>query len=199
MRAIKKSEAHFKNSIVIDLANDKKLYTMINVFSLVLLVAFYFLFYFLSLGLVKGADSSIFYYLRSNTDLPLGYELLFFPIIILVLIFHELIHGLFFYVFPGSIPVFGFKNLMAYAGVPDWYIKKYYYLIISVSPLIGITLLGFFLLSVVPPQFTSMVFLPMVINAAGCVGDIWYTLVIITKPKETYITDSGIVSIISYN
>ena len=199
MMAIKKSEISFKNSFVIDFAHDKKLYRIINIFSLMLAVLFYLLFYFLSVGIVKGSGESIFYFFTSYNKLPFGYDLLLFPAIIGALILHELVHGFFFLVFTGTIPVFGFTKMMAYAGAPDWYIKKNYYLIITLSPLAVITSAGLLFLTFIPSEFSSLVFLPMVINAAGCIGDIWCAVILINKPKETYITDSGITSTISFN
>jgi hypothetical protein len=116
-----------------------------------------------------------------------------------MMIFHELIHGVFFYLFTKSKPVFGFKSFMAYAGAPDWYIRKDRYIIIALAPFVVITVVGYLLLFVVPYNFLPLIFLIVVINAAGCIGDIYYSMMLLNKPKETYITDSGVVSIISYN
>jgi hypothetical protein len=115
------------------------------------------------------------------------------------MVFHEMIHGLFFYLATRSMPVFGFKKMMAYAGAPDWYIRKDYYVVIALAPFVLITIICLAILALIPDKFSSIVFLTMVVHAAGCIGDFWYTALLLNKPKETYITDSGVVSVISYN
>jgi len=199
MIAIKKSEASFRNSIIIDLVKNKKLYTIINVLSLLLGVFFYIIFYYAAKPIVVDSAGSFFFYFKSYHDLPSGYEFLFLFLIFIMMVLHEAIHGVFFFLFTGAMPVFGFKKLMAYAGAPDWYVKKNYYIVITMAPFVTITLLGFLLLFLIPAGLSSLVFLPTVINAAGCVGDFWYTAALLNKPKETYITDSGTVSVISFN
>jgi hypothetical protein len=88
---------------------------------------------------------------------------------------------------------------MAYAGAPDWYVKKKYYLIVTLAPFIIITAIGFLLLFVLPEIYSSIIFLLIVLHAASCVGDLWYTAVLLNKPEESYINDSGVVSVISFN
>ncbi len=197
MIAIYKTKVKFNNSITIDLANDKKLFIIINILSVVFVFVFYALFYFLALGIVAESGSNIFYYLIGYDKLSAWYSLLFFASLIFAMVFHEAIHGLFFYAFTGAKPVFGFKKMMAYAGAPDWYIRKDFFLVITLAPFVVITLICFILLAVAPNEAISIVFMIMIIHAAGCVGDFWYAVVLINKPKDTFINDSGTVATIN--
>jgi hypothetical protein len=199
MIAVPKAEASFNHSITIDLIHDKKLYLGINMLSVFLFVFFYFAFYYASLWAVPNAGKSIFYYFILYRHLSGLYSLLFLPMLAFMMVFHELIHGFFLYLFTKSKPVFGFKYFMAYAGAPDWYIRKDCYIIVALAPFVIITLLCYLLLFVVSDNLLPQIFLTAVINASGCIGDIYYTVILLNKPKETYITDSGVVSIISYN
>lgn len=199
MIAIKKAEASFIHSITIDLIHDKKLYLGINMLSVFFFAFFYFGFYYASLWAVPTAGKSVFYYFILYHDLSGLYSLLFLPMLAFMIVFHELIHGFFLYLFTKSKPVYGFKYLMAYAGAPDWYIRKDCYIIVALAPFVIITLLCYMLLFIASIDLLSLIFLTSVVNASGCLGDIYYTVMLLNKPKETYITDSGVVSIISYN
>jgi hypothetical protein len=128
--------------------------------------------------------------------LPLTGSIAFILALLLVMVIHELIHGFFFYLFTGAKPVIGFKSVYAYAGAPDWYIKKKYFIVITLSPLVLISSAGFLLLYLLNPPYSSIVFLVMTANAAGCAGDIWMSILLSRKPTETYINDTGVSSVI---
>ncbi len=197
MIAIEKTRARFNSSTTIDLANDKKLFLIINILAVVLVAVFYFVFYFLGRGIIEESSSSIFYYATEFDKLPVLYNLLFFASLIFTIVFHETIHGLFFYIFTGAKPVFGFKKMMAYAGAPDWYIRKDKFIIITLAPFVVISSICLVFLAIASKEISIVVFMVSIIHAASCVGDFWYAAVLINKQKETYINDSGTIATIN--
>jgi hypothetical protein len=67
-----------------------------------------------------------------------------------VLVLHELTHGLFFWLFTKSHPAFGFKGWYAYAAAPGWYVPRARFLVMGAAPLILLSLLREVLLLLVP-------------------------------------------------
>jgi hypothetical protein len=196
MKAIPVSQISFNTREEVDFQKNKKLLIGINALSFLLFIIFYIFFYYISLytGIIRS--DNIYYFFRSLGYLHITGSIIFLLLLMVMLIFHELIHGFFFYIFTGSRPVIGFKSVYAFAGAPDWYIKKNYFLVITLSPLIVITITGFILISILSQPYLSIVFLLMTANAAGCAGDIWMSLLLMGKPPATYVNDSGVASFI---
>jgi hypothetical protein len=123
----------------------------------------------------------------------------FFPdqILILLLItfgmafLHEGIHGLFFWLFTKEKPKFGFKLVYAYAGAPGWYITKWPYLVIGISPFIMITVIGFVTLLNVPMKWILPILFFITINASGAAGDIYTVFWLLPQPSNILVHDSG--------
>ncbi len=104
---------------------------------------------------------------------------------------HEAIHGLFFWLFTGGRPKFGFRGFYAYAAAPDWFIPKQAYLIISLTPLVVISVVGFGLMLILPPAWVLPILLLVTMNASGAVGDLYAFFWLLLKPKGLYIQDFG--------
>ena len=138
-----------------------------------------------------------------SVDFGSGFSLLrdgsFFPdqILILLLItflmvfLHEGIHGLFFWIFTKEKPKFGFKLVYAFAGAPGWYIAKWPYLVIGISPFLIITIIGLIVLVFVPIEWIMPILLFITINAGGAAGDIYTVFWLLAKPKNILVHDSG--------
>lgn len=125
-----------------------------------------------------------------------GTDMLVFGVALIVLmifqiVLHELIHGLFFWIFTRDRPVFGFKGMYAYAAAPNWYVPHTQHLIVGLAPLVLITLAGFVLIAVAPPAAVPLLVLLIVINAAGAVGDIAVVVWEATQPHGTLVRDTG--------
>ncbi len=125
-----------------------------------------------------------------------GTDMLVFIVVLIVLVvfqvvLHELIHGLFFWIFTRDRPVFGFKGLYAYAAAPNWYVPHTQHLIVGLAPLVLITLAGFALIAVVPLAAVPLLVLLIVINAAGAVGDIAMVAWEAVQPRGTLVHDTG--------
>ncbi len=193
MKSISLSDAKFRSVEEVNFLNNKILYAIINIVSILAFPFFYLVFFYITNIFIANKPLSIFYYFVSFSRITNADLILFFGILIAVMFIHELIHGLFFFIFTGEKPVFGFKNLSAYAGIPKSFIKKKYYLIASLSPLIflSIVILGIFFLTT--NSISTIMFITASAHAAGCIGDIWVSVKLLNKPAETFVNDDGMV------
>jgi hypothetical protein len=111
---------------------------------------------------------------------------------ILQLTIHELVHGLFLWLFTRTRPVYGFRGWYAYASAPGWYFPRSQYLIICLAPLILISLLCMLLLLMLPFGLAlAAVLFTAVANAASSVGDLWYSLKILSVKPPLLVEDIG--------
>ena len=108
-----------------------------------------------------------------------------------MIVLHEGLHGFFFYAFTRARPKFAFKGLYAYAALPGWYIPRREYLVICLAPLVGITLLGFLMIAVIPPAWIPAVLVVMTLNAAGSVGDMTVAAWLLRAPAGSLANDQG--------
>jgi hypothetical protein len=92
--------------------------------------------------------------------------------IIIMLVFHELIHGLFFWLFTYERPKFALKSGYAFAAAPEWYLPKIQYIFVGLSPLVLITIICIVLAAFTPLQIVPYLLLIAVFNGAGALGDI---------------------------
>jgi Putative zincin peptidase len=109
----------------------------------------------------------------------------------IMIVLHEGFHGIFFYIFSQARPHFAFKGLYAYASLPGWYFPRAQYLVVCLAPLLGITLLGFLMMVVVPPFWIPPILVVMTLNAAGAVGDLTVALWLVRAPVGCLANDQG--------
>lgn len=111
--------------------------------------------------------------------------------VFVMIVLHEMVHGLFFWVFTRDRPVFAFRFLYAYAAAPDWYIPRNQYVIIGLAPLFVISLIGIFLFFGLPIYGVAYTLLLVSFNAAGAVGDLAICLWLLTRSPNLMICDQG--------
>lgn len=161
----------------------------LNLAALLLLVPFGWLFFrlfaairpdFTGLGLEIGG---------------LGSVLLFLVLMLLaifgVILLHELVHGLFIWWFTGSRPKFGVGTGYAYAAAPDWYFPRWQHLIIAVAPLLLISGAGLALLPFLPMSTFFYLFVALMMNAVGSVGDLAMVGWLLLQPGHALVRDTG--------
>ncbi len=199
MKAVEKSQVNFLYNETIDFSNNKKLALTVNLLGILSFPLIYVILFYLLKILTGSSSDNLLFYWKSFSKLPLISSGIFLAILLLILVIHEFIHAVFFYLFTGEKPVYGFKGIYGYAGSPNWYLKKSYYLIVSLSPFIIISVSGLLFLVLIPAEYSSIIVLLLTTHAAGCIGDIWVSIKLIFKPEETYINDSGISLVISHN
>jgi hypothetical protein len=112
-------------------------------------------------------------------------------IIFITMILHELVHGFFFWLFTKERPQFGIGPGYAYAAAPDWYFPKGKYLVVGLSPLVVLTVLGLAVIAFIPAGGVAILFLAIVFNAGGAVGDLYICMRIGGEAKNVWIKDKG--------
>jgi hypothetical protein len=112
-------------------------------------------------------------------------------VFIIMVILHEGIHGLFFWLFTRERPHFGFKLLYAYAAAPDWYIPRDKYILVGLSPLVLVSIVGVAIIPWFPVQWLPGLILFLTVNAAGSMGDAFIIFVTLSHPKDALIQDLG--------
>ncbi|MBW6465881.1 MAG: DUF3267 domain-containing protein [Brevefilum sp.] len=112
-------------------------------------------------------------------------------VVFAMVIVHEAIHGVCFWLFTGGRVKFAFKGAYAYAAAPDWYVYKQPYKVVSLAPLVLITVLGLLALLWVPANWVAPLMLLIAMNASGAVGDIYVVFLLTKLPGEALVQDFG--------
>ncbi len=132
-------------------------------------------------------------FVRRLAGQPLILYLDFFVVVALTTLLHEFIHGVFFWIYTRSTPVFGIKLLFAYAGAPEWYIPRNRYAVVGLAPLVLISVVGFLLIPLTSLPAAQLILFGMVVNTAGAVGDIYVCGRILHLAPDVLIQDTGYV------
>jgi len=111
--------------------------------------------------------------------------------VLAILVVHELVHGLFFWIFSGHKPEFGFGPGYAYAAMPDWFYPKWQYLVVGLSPLVLITAVGLGASVLIPLEWLWVVLIAIIFNAGGAIGDMYVCLRLAREHKKVLIKDTG--------
>jgi hypothetical protein len=178
----------------LDLIKDRKLLLILSVASLGLfLVSWVGLAWLLRLlrpqDLTQGSAS--FEFTLSGIGGVLLPLLVLVGVIFVMMVSHEAIHGVCFWLFTGGRVKFAFKGAYAYAAAPDWYLHKGPYMVVSMAPLVLITVLGLMVLVWVPTGWIAPLMLLIAMNASGAVGDIYMFFLLIKMPEDALIQDFG--------
>ncbi|MFH2111429.1 MAG: DUF3267 domain-containing protein [Candidatus Bathyarchaeota archaeon] len=122
----------------------------------------------------------------------LGSLLSGFAVLVLVLVFHELVHGVVFWRVSGVAPTVGLKGVFVYVSAPpDVYFQRDRYLWVGAAPLISLTLVGVLLVFFLPPSLLLLDVLFVAMNAAGSAGDLVMIFVLLRYPSSILIRDVG--------
>jgi hypothetical protein len=109
----------------------------------------------------------------------------------LVLIVHELVHGLFFWIATRTRPKFGFQLTYAYAAAPDWYIPVRFYWWIGIAPFLLLGIIGILWLIVAPEFLLLYLVVAIAMNTAGSIGDLWILYTLFLQPAGCLVNDRG--------
>lgn len=134
----------------------------------------------------RGPDGSF------TITLPILFLVSLAAATVLLVVFHEAVHGLFFWLFTGRRPRFGFKGLYAYAASPvGVYIPRNQYLMVGAAPLVILTLVGVLLIPIIPLIALPALFIFLISNTAGSVGDLFVVGWLLREPPQVVLIDSG--------
>ena len=168
----------------IDLKKNKRLAIFLNIFAL-----FVFVFSFILL-------SNFILLVRPN---PMGFSMtisldtmvILIGLLIMLIIIHELVHGLFFWAFTRSKPVFAIHVSYAYAGAPDWYIPARQFALNTIGPLIIIDVVGVLLMLLVPESWIIVILILVAMNTGGSMGDLLVLKHIFKLSPTSFVNDVG--------
>ena len=116
---------------------------------------------------------------------------LLLAVMLVMLVLHEGLHGLFFWLFTREKPKFAFKGFYAYAAMPDWYMPKKEYLITALAPLVGITIMSVIGLALLPGWADAALVWLLILNTSGAVGDLWIASALLRAPAGVLGRDAG--------
>jgi hypothetical protein len=168
----------------INLKKDKRLAILLNIGAFIIFIPmFYLLSGFMALVRPDIANYSV--------TVTIGKVFSAIGLVVFVLILHEIIHGLFFWIFSHGRPVFALRPLYAYAGAPTWFFPKRQYAITALGPLIIIGAVGLLLLLLAPISWMLMIVLLVALNTSGAIGDIFVFFRLLKCSQTSFANDTG--------
>ncbi|HMD90548.1 MAG TPA: DUF3267 domain-containing protein [Anaerolineaceae bacterium] len=191
MHALQSLPVAYRLAGNLDLSKDRRALLILNVAGFALMIGFGWLFLQALMWIrpVEAGTGLTFeiYGFASGLELLVGGLL----VTVLVIILHEAAHGLFFWIFTHSRPVFAYRIYYAYASAPGWYLPRNQYLITSLAPIVLLTGLGLLLLAVLPPAWFLAVLAFMTFNASGAIGDLVVAIWLMKQPVCCLAQDYG--------
>jgi hypothetical protein len=157
-----------------------------NIFGALVLVASAYLTFIIAFRLRDAKDFELY-----GTTSVIVQLVILVVATVLMLIVHEGFHGLGFWIFTGSKPMFAIKPFYAYAAAPDWYLPKWQYFLTALAPFIAIPLLGFLGIAIGPRWSLIPLMAVIVFNAAGAVGDLWVAGALLLRAPTVLANDNG--------
>jgi hypothetical protein len=174
----------YVQSAEINLKKDKRLTILLSIGAL---IVFILMFYLLSMftALVRPEVKNF------SENITIGKLLGALGLTVVVLVIHEIIHGLFFWIFSHGMPVFALRPLYAYAGAPTWFFPKGQYVITALAPLVVIGAVGLLLLLLAPISWTLMIVFLVALNTGGAVGDLFIFFRLSSRSSASFTNDTG--------
>jgi hypothetical protein len=117
--------------------------------------------------------------------------LLFLAALVLVVVLHELVHGIAMRIFKAR-PKYGvmWSKMMFYATSPGFAFPRRAYLSVALAPLISLSLLAVLaILLLAGTPWVLLIALAATLNAAGAIGDLWISAVVLRYPAHAYVMD----------
>ena len=188
MHATKTLPPTYSSTYVVDLSRDRRLLIGLNIAGIFWLVIVVALLLWLFLRLRPEIAPIAFSFTAGSL---LSAIVLTLFIIFVTVLLHEAIHGLFFWLFTKERPRFGFKGAYAYAAAPAWYLPRDQFLIVGLAPLLLITVVGLWLVPLVPKGALPLLFVALAMNSSGAIGDLYVTGLLLRRPRHTLINDVG--------
>jgi hypothetical protein len=173
----------------IDLREDRSLLIRLSLLSLILFLPAYGV--FLTLGVVIHPEIQTFLQMISSATPVLQRIIAILSSLALFMLWHELLHGLFFWLFTHQVPKFGLSAAYAFAAAPGWYLARHPYLWIGIAPAILLSFFGAILFPLIPPAWCFVWAFGLAINLCGSVGDFYVVGWLLSRPDSALIQDHG--------
>ena len=175
----------------LNLTKNVRLLVYLNVVGAVLLVGFYYVFIRAALWMRPEAARQGLAGGSLNLSGMLVVLLALIGIYVAVIVLHEGTHGIFMAWITRTRPVFAFRGYYAYAAAPGWYFPRGQYMLVSLAPLVLLSLLGLVVLAFVPAGWFLTIISFMAFNASGAVGDLAVFFWLLRQPSTCLAYDVG--------
>jgi len=109
----------------------------------------------------------------------------------LMIFLHAGFRGLMFLIVTRQRPKLGFRGFYAYTSAPEWYIPRPAFLLISLTPVVLVTILGVAAVPIVPLNLIPGVLLLVSLSFAGALNDFVTAVWLLRRPKGILIQDYG--------
>jgi len=110
---------------------------------------------------------------------------------VVMLVLHEGLHGLVFWLATREPPKFAFKWYYASASPGEWLVPRRQFLVATLLPLVAITLIGLLLIPFAGSSWRVLLILLIIFNASGAAGDLLVALRLAKLPPQTLSRDTG--------
>ena len=189
MHAVKSLPEDFQHRETLDLSSTRSA-LWLNLAAVPLLFVFGWIFKtcFALLGAGDGTSLDIWQAIKAFSFAEWMIAILF---LVLMLIAHELVHGMFFWLFTHERPKFALRSGYAFAAAPDWYLSKYPYIMVGLSPLVIISVACCVVSIFASPLLLGYLLLVATFNAAGALGDMIVVGWIVQHKNPIYVRDQG--------
>lgn len=168
----------------IDLKKDKRLAILLNIGAFIVFIPMFYL--------LSAFTASVRPDIKNFSEtITIGNVLGALGLTVVVLIIHEIIHGLFFWIFSRGMPVFALRPLYAYAGAPTWFFPKRQYAITALGPLVIIGAVGLLLLLLAPISWIPMIAFLVALNTGGAMGDLLAFIRLLKCSPTSFTNDTG--------
>ena len=174
----------------VDLQKDKRLALWVNLAGVVIMVA---------MGVAMCFFKPLTLLADVSENFPLSFLLRFGVLMLGMLLYvllHEAVHGVFMKAYGARHLRFGFTGLYAYAGAPATYFTKGAYLVIALAPVVLWGIVLGVLNPLVPDGWFWVVYLIQIFNVSGAVGDFYVTLRFLRLPRDLLVCDTGVSMIV---
>ncbi|KAA3654361.1 MAG: DUF3267 domain-containing protein [Chloroflexi bacterium] len=112
-------------------------------------------------------------------------------IFIASMLLHEWLHGLALQAM-GYKPVYYFKIGVLFAGLQKGdYLSRVHYLIMTLTPLVVMSVTGFGVLLLLPPVYGRLLLIALLLNTAASLGDLFVAVGVYRAPKTAVFTDDN--------
>jgi hypothetical protein len=108
---------------------------------------------------------------------------------LLVIVVHEAVHGVLFWVYTRTRPQVGWKGWYAYTSAPGWYLTRNSFLVVGLGPVVLITAGAIGLAMVLPTVGALLVVFGAILNIAGSVGDLYVCGRLCLTPASSVVED----------
>jgi hypothetical protein len=175
----------------IDLSKDRRTLLILNIVGLGLFLISAWFFSWLAVTIRPNIADRAFSFSSSSLSGLIWPLVWILAITVGMLVLHEAVHGILFWIFTANRPRFGFRGYYAFAAAPEWYIVRRFYLIVALAPAVLITMFGIAAIFLVTEDMLLGLLFLMTANFSGSVGDMMVAFWLVRKPNETLVQDSG--------